>query len=125
MVNSRVAVGANRVRQRQRRAARAFYLCSLVFLATVVFLLMFPTSIGAVWHLFNGNTATYKWWTVPVPKGFFAMQRKGILYIGRIERASVTSKGEYDLLVIVTVPSRNYFISERDSRKFQEIESAL
>jgi hypothetical protein len=115
----------DRIRRTRSRVARVFCLCSLVFLAIAFYFLMFPAKIGGVWHLINGNTASYKAWTVPVPEGFFAMQRKGILYIGRIERASVMSKGEYDLLVIVTVPSRNYFISERDSRKFQEIESAL
>jgi hypothetical protein len=86
---------------------------------------MFPTSIAGAWHLFNGSAARYEAWTVPVPKEFFALQRKGSLFIGRIERPPVISKGEDDILVVVTAPSSNHFLLERDSRKFREVESAL
>src|SRR5271169_2506733 len=107
MVNLGLTPRPDRIHRPRTRAARAFLLCSLVFLVTVAYFLLFPAKIGGIWHLFNGNTATYKAWTVPVPEGFFAMQRKGSLFIGRIERPLVISKGEYDILVVVTAPSSN------------------
>jgi len=124
MVESHATARANCVHRTGAKAARTFFLCSLVFFATVVYFLIFPARIGGVWHLFNGSAATYKAWTVPVPEGFFAIQRKERLYIGRIERLSVISKSEYDILVILTTPSSNYFVFERDSRNFRDIESA-
>jgi len=124
MVNSRVMTGANCANRTRTRAARVFLLCSLATFVTVVIFLIFPAMIGGAWHLFKGGAANYKGWTVPVPDGFFAFYRNGGLYMARMERPSVKSVRRFDLLLITTLPLSTYFIFERDSRKFQEVESA-
>jgi len=108
------------------KSSRAFFICAAFLSLTALLLAMFPSLLGAIWHVFNGRTTTYREWRVQVPEEFFAFHRNGGLLIVRAENrfSRAGRQTPFDILLMLTAASNNHFVFQRDHEKFERIESA-
>jgi hypothetical protein len=66
---------------------RAYLLNIALVLGTLLTGLFFePEIVSAYWHLEIGNTATIHGWTVPVPKGWWALAQGDQLIVNKMRR---------------------------------------
>jgi hypothetical protein len=94
-------------------------------LLAVLLLCFFPSSLGSIWHLFHGNSTSFRGWTVPVPQGFFARHEDHVLQILRKENWSFAGGENLSELFIISAPVDNTFSYARDHDKFEALQSAL
>ncbi len=118
------SVERNPVGLRHAKITRACSLGVMLLLTVAILLVILPVWTGRVWHLFNGSFTSYAGWTVPVPRDFFVSHKDGNLFIIKMEPRLAGLGRHADMLVMLRIPSDNYFVYDRDFVKFEEIESA-